>query len=36
VSHVDTFDYKPELEKYHGVALGGGIAGVNGGKGHYA
>jgi hypothetical protein len=30
VSHVDTFDYKPTLEKYHGVALGGGIAGVAG------
>ena len=30
VSHVDTFDYKPELEKHHGVALGGGIAGVDG------
>jgi hypothetical protein len=23
VSHVDTFDYKPDLEKYHGVALEG-------------
>jgi len=30
VSHVDTFDYKPELEKHHGVALGAGIAGVDG------
>ena len=30
VSHVDTFDYKPDLLKYHGVALGGGIAGVQG------
>ena len=30
VSHVDTFDYKPELAKHHGVALGGGIAGVDG------
>src|SRR5215813_9765456 len=23
VSHVDTFDYKPDLEKYHGIALEG-------------
>src|SRR5947209_2307980 len=23
VSHVDTFDYKPDLEKYHGKALTG-------------
>ena len=23
VSHVDTFDYKPDLAKYHGVALEG-------------
>ncbi|MDA1234913.1 MAG: DUF1501 domain-containing protein [Acidobacteria bacterium] len=30
VSHIDTFDYKPALEKYHGVALAGGIAGVGG------
>jgi hypothetical protein len=30
VSHIDTFDYKPALEKYHGVALSGGIAGVGG------
>jgi hypothetical protein len=30
VSQVDTFDYKPALEKYHGVALSGGIAGVQG------
>jgi hypothetical protein len=30
VSQVDTFDYKPDLEKYHGTALGGGIAGIKG------
>ena len=30
VSQVDTFDYKPDLEKYHGVALAGGIAGIQG------
>ncbi len=30
VSHVDTFDYKPALEKYHGVALGAGVAGIDG------
>ena len=30
VSRVDTFDYKPDLVKYNGVALGGGIAGVQG------
>src|SRR5438477_11542306 len=28
VSQVDTFDYKPDLRKYPGVALGGGIAGA--------
>src|SRR5688572_13350940 len=28
VSQVDTFDYKPDLIKYHGVALAGGIAGI--------
>jgi hypothetical protein len=29
VSHVDTFDYKPELEKRHGQALPGGDKIIN-------